>query len=183
MSSQNVQLEELTNFDESIHLVKNYTTLPVLDVSPIICDIFIKTLNMPALTDWKDETKPFISELYIVPRLKYISEEIKDKVFDSMGFDESLKKYGTEFAQIEFINYGLGIRLAGGMESYATKEEAIEAMKNKVIPISILIGFYMDKAWNKIGTTGWDTLNELVSNVDQFKVSLDRALQTKEITQ
>jgi aspartate aminotransferase-like enzyme len=69
------------------------------------------------------------------------------------------------------------------MESYATEKEAIEAMKNEVLPISGLIGFYMDKCWNRIGTTGWDTLNELVSNVDQFKASMDRVLSKKEITQ
>ena len=179
--TQDIQLEELTNYDEALYLVKNYTAEPSIDDKTIVCDIFIKTLNMPELTEWENLEKPFISELYIVPRLEYISQEIKDKVFDSMGFDESLKTYGSEFAQLEFISYGLGIRLAGGMDIYATEKEAIEAMKNEVLPISGLIGFYMDKCWNRIGTTGWDTLNELVSNVDQFKASMDRVLSKKEI--
>ncbi len=181
--SENVQLEELTNYDEACYLVKNYTSEPSIDDRTIVCDIFIKTMNMPEFTEWENLEKPFISELYIVPRLEYISQEIKDKVFDSMGFDESVKEYGKEFAQLEFINYGLGIRLAGGQESFATEKEAIDAMKDEVLPISGLIGFYMDKCWNQIGTTGWDTLNELVSNVDQFKASMDRVLSTKEITQ
>ena len=179
--NQNIELEELTNFDEALYLVKNYTAEPSIDDNTIVCDIFIKTMNMPEFTEWENLEKPFISELYIVPRLEYISQEIKDKVFDSMGFDESLKKYGSEFTQLEFISYGLGIRLAGGMESYATEKEAIEAMKDEVLPISGLIGFYMDKAWNKIGTTGWDTLNELVSNVDQFKASMTRIRSKMEI--
>ena len=176
-----IELEELTNYDEALYLVKNYTAEPSIDEKTIVCDIFIKTLNMPELTDWEDLEKPFISELYIVPRLEFISQKIKDKVFDSMGFEESLKKYGSEFAQIEFISYGLGIRLSGGMESYATEKEAIDAMKNDVLPISGLIGFYMDKCWNRIGTTGWDTLNELVNNEDQFKVSMERITTKKEI--
>ena len=167
--TQEIEIEELTNYDEAVYLVKNYTADPSIDENTIVCDIVIKTLNMPELTEWNDLEKPFISELYIVPRLEYISQEIKDKVFDSMGFDESVKKYSSEFAQLEFINYGLGIRLAGGMESYATEKQAIDAMKDEVLPISGLIGFYMDKCWNKIGTTGWDTLNELVANIDQFK--------------
>jgi len=173
-----IKLEELTNYDEAVYLVKEYTAEPSIDENSIVCDIFIKTLNMPELTDWEDTDKPFISELYIVPRLEYISQEIKDKVFDSMGFDESVKEYGKEFAQLEFINYGLGIRLAGGMDNYATEKEAIDAMKEHVLPISGLIGFYMDKPWNRIGTTGWDTLSELVSNVDQFKASMDRIKET-----
>lgn len=179
--SSNIELEELTNFDEALYKVKNYTAEPSIEDKTIICDIFIKTLNMPALTEWNDSDKPFISELYIVPKLEYISQEIKDKVFSSMGFEESLENYGSEFAQLEFINYGLGIRLAGGFESYATEKESIDAMKNEVLPISTLIGFYMDKSWNQIGTTGWDTLNELVSNVDQFKASMGRITSKMEI--
>jgi hypothetical protein len=175
--SNNIELEEITNFDEAFYKVKDHTAEPSIEDETIVCDIFIKTLNMPALTDWDDLEKPFLSELYIVPRLEHISQEIKDKVFDSMGFEESLEKYGSEFAQLEFINYGLGIRLAGGMDSYATEKEAIDAMKEHVAGISTLIGFYMDKTWNKIGTTGWDTLQELVSNVDQFKASMERITQ------
>jgi len=177
----NIELEEVTNFDEALYLVKNYTAEPSIEDKTIVCDIFIKTLNMPALTEWDDLEKPFISELYIVPRLEYISQEIKDKVFNSMGFDEALEKYGSEFAQLEFINYGLGIRLAGGMDSFATEKDAIDAMKNEVMGINTLIGFYMDKTWNRMGTTGWDTLNELVSNVDQFKASMSRIKSKMEI--
>jgi len=178
-----IELEELTNFDEAIYLVKNFAAEPSIDEKTIVCNIFIKTLNMPALTDWEDEKKPFISELYIVPKLEFITQEIKDKVFSSMDFDESLKTYGPEFAQLEFINYGLGIRLSGGMDSYATEKESIDAMKNDVLPISTLIGFYMDKTWNQIGTTGWDTLNELVNNLDQFNESMNRiTTQNEDIT-
>lgn len=170
----NIELEELTNFDESVYLVKNHTAEPSIDDNTIVCDIFIKTLNMPALTEWDNLDEPFISELYIVPRLEHISPEIKNKVFDFIEYNERLEKWDSKFAQLEFINYGLGIRLAGGMDSYATEKESIDAMKEHVAAISTLIGFYMDKTWNRIGTTGWDTLNELVSNIDQFKASMAR---------
>jgi len=178
--SSNIELEELTNFDEAYYKVKGYTAEPSIEDNTIVCDIFIKTLNMPALTEWDDLEKPFISELYIVPRIEHISEEIKDKVFSSMEYEEFLDSYGSEFAQMEFINYGLGIRLAGGMVSYATEKESIDAMKDHVAAISTLIGFYMDKSWNRIGTTGWDTLNELVCNVDQFKASMQRVTEKTE---
>lgn len=178
--SNNIELEELTNYDESVYLVKNYTAEPSINEKTIVCNIFIKTLNMSALTDWDDEKKPFISELYIVPKLEFITQENKDKVFSSMGIDECDKTFDPEFAQLEFINYGLGIRLSGGMDSYATEKESIDVMKNDVQVISMLIGFYMDKHWNKIGTTGWDTLNELVNNLDQFKETWKRINEQNE---
>jgi len=178
--TNDVELEELTNYDESCYLVKNYTAEPSIDDKTTVCDIFIKTMNMPEFTEWENLEKPFISELYIVPRLEYISQEIKDKINDE-NYDEFIKNGMPEFFQLEVIEFGLGIRLAGGMDSYATEKEAIDAMKDEVLPISGLIGFYMDKAWNKIGTTGWDTLNELVSNVDQFKASMTRIRSKMEI--
>ena len=181
-NSNSVELEEITNFDESYYLVKNYTAEPSINDKTIVCNIYIKTLNMPALTEWEDEKKPFVSELYIVPKLEFITQQCKDKIFDSMDFDEFLKTYGDIFAQMEIINYGLGIRLSGGFESFATEKEAIDALKKDVQAISMLIGFYMDKSWNQIGTTGWDTLNELVHNKDQFKESMNRiSTQTEDL--
>jgi len=174
----NIELEELTNYDEACYRVKEYTTEPEIEGKTIVCDLFIKTLNMPALTEWDDEEKPYISELYIVPKPEFISIENKEKIIDD-NYDEFIKKYDAEFFQLEVINYGLGIRVGGGMESYATEKEAIEAMKNNVIPVSTLIGFFLDKSWNGIGTTGWDSLRELVYNVDQFNASWERVRAIK----
>lgn len=176
MMTNNIELEELENYNdgESCYIVKNYTAEPSIEDKSIVCNIFIKTLNMPALTEWDDEKKPYISELYIVPRLEFITQKNKDKVFEFSGFDQKFEKEDMHYAQLEFINYGLGMRLCGGMDSYATKQESIDAMKNDVLGISTLIGFFMDKSWNKIGTTCWDTLNELVHNKDQFNESMNR---------
>ena len=171
-----IKLEELTNFDEACYLVKEYTTDPEIEGKTIVCDLFIKTLNMPALTDWNDEEKPYISELYIVPKSEFITQENKEKIIND-NYDEFIKNYDSEFFQLEVISYGLGIRVAGGMESYATEKESIDAMKNEVIPVSSLIGFYLDKSWNGIGTTGWDSLRELVYNENQFKASMNRLLE------
>jgi len=35
-------------------------------------------------------------------------------------------------------------------------------------------GFYLDRAWNMIGTTGWDILKECVLGKDAIGASLDR---------
>jgi len=171
-----IELEDLENYNEgeSCYIIKNHTAEPSIDDKTIVCNIFIKTLNMPELTEWDDEKNPFLSELYIVPQLEFITQENKDKVFEFSGFDKKFEKEDMHYAQLEFISYGLGIRLSGGMDSYATKQEAIDAMKNDVLGISTLIGFFMDKNWNRIGTTGWDTLNELVHNLDQFNESMNR---------
>ncbi len=171
--NNNISLEELTKGDEACYHVKDVTIDPEMDGKTILCDLFIKTLNMPELTDWKEKETPFISELYLVPRPEFITKEKIQSIIDFGGFDEEFLKEGAKFFQLEVINYGLGIRLAGGMDSYSTEKEAIEAMKNKVNGCS-LIGFYLDNAWNKIGTTGWDSLKELVSNVSAITATINR---------
>lgn len=180
-NNNNIELEVLENYSEgeACYFVKNYAAGPSIDDKTIICDMFIKTLNMPEFTEWENTEKPFLSELYIVPRLEFITQENKDKVFECSGFDKKFEKEDQHYAQLDFISYGLGIRLSGGMDSYATQKESIDAMKNDVIPISTLIGFYMDKAWNKIGTTGWDSLIQLVSNTDALKATIDRMRNKK----
>ena len=55
--------------------------------------------------------------------------------------------------------------------------EIIELLETAtvVIPhINRLIGFYMDKSINGIGTTNWDLLEDLLYNEDPFRKSLNR---------
>lgn len=55
--------------------------------------------------------------------------------------------------------------------------EIIELLETAtaVIPnINRLIGFYMDKTINAIGTTNWDLLEDLLYNEDPFRKSLNR---------
>ena len=167
-----IELEELTNDDESCYYVKDFTVDPEIDGKKIICDVFIKTLNMEALTEWDDEN-PFLSELYIVPKPEFITQKNINSVIEFSGFDESFLNEDSKFFQLDVISYGLGIRVTGGMKSFSTQKEALEAMKKEVMALS-LIGFYLDKSWNMIGTTGWDSLNQLVSNEDALKATINR---------
>ena len=43
--------------------------------------------------------------------------------------------------------------------------------------INMLLGFYMDKIMNMIGTTNWDLLHSCLEDIDPFKVSLNRISQ------
>ena len=173
MSQNNIQLEELEKGDECIYFVKDFTVNPEINGKEIICDLFIKTLDMPTLTEWKEDQTPYLSELYMVPRPEFITKENIEKVIDFCGFDEQFIKEDARFFQKDVISYGLGIRLAGGMDSFSTQKEAIDAMK-KVAEQCTFIGFYLDRRWNQIGTTGWDSLTQLVSNVDALQATINR---------
>ena len=50
-------------------------------------------------------------------------------------------------------------------------DEAASVVNN----MNAMRGFYLDKPWNMIGSTGWDILNELVGNGKDFiSAALDR---------
>ena len=172
-AENNLKLEELEEGDQSVYFIKDNTVTPEIDGKEIVCDLFIKTLDMPKLTDWNETETPFLSELYMVPRPEFITKQNIQTVIDFCGFDEKFIKEDARFFQKDVIDYGLGIRLAGGMDSYQTQKEAIDAMKKEVLNVT-LIGYYLDKSWNQIGTTGWDTLTQLVGNVDALQATINR---------
>ncbi len=172
-NTENLKLEELAKGDESVYFVKDFTVEPEIEGKKIVCDLFIKTLDMPKLTDWNEDKKPFLSELYLVPRPEFITKENIQSVSEFGGFNLEFIKDDARFFAIDVISYGLGIRLAGGMDSFSTEQESIDAMKKEAQGCN-LIGFYLDKTWNQIGTTGWDTLLQLVGNVDALKETINR---------
>lgn len=179
MSKNNISLEKLDNYSEGekCYYVKDVTIDPEIDGKTILCDLFIKTLNMSELTDWNEPDTPYISELYMIPRPEFITKENIQSVIDFSGFDEKFIKEDVKYFQLEVISYGLGIRLAGGMDSYSTEKEAIESLKKDVFACT-LIGFYLDNTWNQIGTTGWDSLAQLVNNVSAITATINRMEKT-----
>ena len=46
--------------------------------------------------------------------------------------------------------------------------------------INMMLGFYMDKTMNMIGTTNLDLLHSCLEDIDPFKISIDRILKEKE---
>ena len=175
MSENNISLEKLENGceGEKYYYVKDVTIDPEIEGKTILCDLFIKTLNMPEITDWNEVDTPFISELLLVPRPEFITKQNIEKIIDFSGFDEKLIKEDAKYFQLEVISYGMGIRLAGGDESFSNEKDAIEALKKDVFACT-LIGFYLDNVWNGIGTTGWDSLNEIVNNQSAIQATIQR---------
>jgi len=46
--------------------------------------------------------------------------------------------------------------------------------------IMMMIGFYLDRPWNMIGTTGWDSIYSMTEGKDLFKPAMDRWKNQKE---
>ena len=119
-----------------------------------------------------EEGAPIALELLLVPSPESLCEETRESVVDSMG-NEEIDYY-------DIAEYGISVRMGDdyieGIEEDKYNLNDIEAVREKIEAITAtyeginsMRGFYLDRSWNMIGTTGWDTLNNAIKNEPLFK--------------
>ena len=119
-----------------------------------------------------DEGAPIAIELLLVPSPESLCEEVRESVVYSMG-NEEIDYY-------DIAEYGISVRMADeyleGIEEDKYNLYRIEAVRKKIEAITAIYesidtfrGFYLDRAWNMVGTTGWDTLKNAVLGERLFK--------------
>lgn len=119
-----------------------------------------------------DEEAPIAIELLLVPSPESLCEEVRESVKDSTG-NEEIDYYDVS-------EYGISVRMGDdyieGIEGDRYYLDEIEAVREKIEAVVAVYeavdsmrGFYLDRAWNMVGTTGWDTLNNAIKNEPLFK--------------
>lgn len=119
-----------------------------------------------------DEEAPIAIELLLVPSPDSLCEEIRESVKYSMG-NEGIDYYDVS-------EYGISVRMADeyleGIEEDKYNLDEIEAVRERIEAITAIYevvdsmrGFHLDRSWNMIGTTGWDTLRNAVLGEELFK--------------
>lgn len=175
--TQNTKLSDdiYCSDDEYWFKVLGVTAEPEIDDKVIKCDLFVHILNMPALTDWEDETNPFVGELLLIPQTKYIRQDKLDGVIECCGIEITKEILKSDMFQCDIMKYGYSIRLGDDIKG-SDIDKMKQELANNAVPLAGLIGFSLDRPWNKIGSTGWDTLNELcISGEPCFKLALERS--------
>jgi len=158
--------------NESLYKVKDVIAEP-MTTRKYPRNIYIHITNMEEATGEKQpEGKKFYGEVLMVPQWRYIHPEIKKDIAESAGFTlkEFEKNTDTDNGYrwvFDLILHSGGIRL-GQDETGADPDELRQRLANKTPAYAGMIGFFLDEAWNRIGTTGWDSLNHLTKNKDLF---------------
>lgn len=127
-----------------------------------------------ATGDEQFEKTPYEVAFQIVPTLKHIDKKHIESAMDSSGVDElSSINYGDIFE-----GYMSGVPLTVDGETFklfATYDEAKDyiyskEVNNDITVSSRLVGFALDRPVNRIGTTGWSYLTNIVDeNHDPYK--------------
>ena len=126
-----------------------------------------------------DGYDPILVELMLVPDYKDLTEENKESLRESGGYGE--EDISEEWLWMDVLDYSFAVKM--GEESIDNPTEDIRDEWIKSKPIQAILesivavyesvdtfrGFYLDRAWNMVGTTGWDTLKNAVLGERLFK--------------
>ena len=126
-----------------------------------------------------EDDAPIVVELMLVPSFYDLAEENKEGLIEFGGYGED--DVSEEWLWMDVLDYSFAVKM--GEESIGNpsedvrdewiNSESIQAILESIVAIyesvDSLRGFYLDRAWNMIGTTGWDTLNNAINNEPLFK--------------
>jgi hypothetical protein len=106
-------------------------------------------------------------------------EESRAKVAQCMGWEEGC---GWELGARDVAEYGLGVHVGSELYDFKgsgyhllDKKETKHVIKSICLvlgAIDSLRGFKLDSAYNKLGTTGWDVIEECLTGKDAIRASL-----------
>ena len=93
---------------------------------------------------------------------------LKDSICESVR-QEIMKTCGENCCEVmDIVCKGLGVQMACEEATEENKEQVIKSAMCAVLPIDGMRGFYLDEAWNKIGSTGWDVLKYCLGKSDSI---------------
>ena len=149
---------------------------------------------------------PYIIETSIFAHPKFFSKKFMDGFAEEDAIDDNDGKYPICYALYDAYMYMGGIHVnpetvqgarkwddgltelvetrQGKFRHFKTFEDAEKYIKEIYVPntdaIMGLIGFYLDRPWNQLGTTGWDSIYTMTQGKDLFKPAMDRWKDQKE---
>jgi len=157
------------------------------------------------LMDEKDNPDyPIIVESSIFVHPKFFSKSFMDSFAEEDVIEDNDGKYPIYYALYDAYSYMGGVHVNpetvqsahtcdvesevvnnnGKFRHFKTFEDAEKYIKNVYVPnmgaIMMMIGFYLDRPWNMIGTTGWDSIYTMTQGKDLFKPAMDRWKEQKE---
>ena len=110
----------------------------------------------------------YLVELQLVPTVESLCEDKRKDLFDSIGYIES------EFISKDIVDSGYEVTLDYKKVNYDKLEYILESIANTYRTLNSMIGFYLDRYVNRIGTTGWDLLRDYIKGINFVEASLNK---------
>ena len=103
--------------------------------------------------------------LFLVPTFNSLSEKRQNDIIDFCGTDEPTID--------DILSYGCSILMASECVKAEPDREKVNQIATILPCIDGMRGFYLDKAQNRIGTTGWMMLDDFLHDKDFLKETLN----------
>lgn len=131
----------------------------------------VTVIDMEEITD---EDLPVTVELSLVVTPSSMTQERRKDIAYTNGMEDE-EDYVPSFEDV--VMEGVGITFGryavegveGDMLEDKRIQEILEEISKKYETMDSMRGFYLDRPWNRIGTTGWDMLEHLVLGEELFK--------------
>lgn len=126
-----------------------------------------------------DDYDPILVELILVPDYKDLTEENKENIKDYNGYSDGEISEGWMWMDV--LDYSFAVSMCEESIDNPTEDirdgwvnsEPIQAILENIVAVYESVdtfrGFYLDRAWNMVGTTGWDILKNAVLGERLFK--------------
>lgn len=111
--------------------------------------------------DEDNEKEKYYFDLYLVVHRDSLSEKVKNSILNGDEF---------EINAYDVIADGIGVEM--GSDLFRVNDDEIEDIALKILGFvhvfNGLRGFYLDKAWNMIGTCGWDNVRYSIGEQEKL---------------
>lgn len=152
-------------------LLKNDTFTVELDDKDVELHTYIEDIDM---AEYDSDSTDHIISIGVVPTFKSLSKKHQERILEQF-MPEDRELLSNAALTHEGLLYGFGITLHSVTVKDLDKvEHTIDSAVAVHGAVEGLIGFDLDRYQNRIGSTGWDYLNDYCNDVDLVQVALGR---------
>ena len=165
-------MDNFTNHFDTIWISKEPFTVE-LDTKKIKLHLFIEYLDMSeCIADCNTQEV----SIGIVPTFDSLSEEHKNQLLSQYTADEKERMSANPAALLyDILVYGYKIALHTETTEDLNRVDHLIKSAVAVSPcVSGLIGFDLDRVFNRIGNTGWDFLSNYCENANLVQLAMNK---------
>lgn len=143
-----------------------------LDTKEVDLHVYIDITDMSEFTDDSNER---IVTLGVIPSFDSLTDSCQETILNQFT-DEDRERFlkDKECLLMDILHYGYALQLYNETVKSDNLRDTIDSAMAVSPCVSGLIGFNLDRMFNRIGNTGWDFLRDYCEGADLIKLAMDR---------
>ena len=165
-------IDKFENYSDQVWISKEPFTVE-LNAKEIELHLFIEYLDMSEYT--ADCNTQEIS-IGVIPTFNSLTDKYKDSILNQYPKEkQDSVKDNPKALLYDIMAYGLNITLHTETTQNVNEVDHLIKSAIAISPcVSGLIGFDLDRMFNRIGNTGWDLLSDYCEGTDLLQLALER---------